>query len=317
MTTATCANCDAPLAGPYCSQCGQHVHDSARTLGALLHDGWHVITHVDGRFWQTLATLALKPGKLTVEYFAARRARYLPPVRLYLVLSVLFFALASLTSDWPGVEEPGKDPEVSADVAHAGDDVRAALDEARQASGDKRIGDATTGANKARRPAKPCEGIDISSEWLTKAVHEICVRSTAVDHRALRHSIGSKLPKMMFVFLPLMAGVMLLLYWWPRRLYVEHLVFFLHVHAALYLMLIPVLALEWLAGSLPALGALLGWVQFAGFLYAAWYVYRALRTYYGQRRALTLLKLGVVGFAYLVFLGVTVGATALISLFTA
>jgi Protein of unknown function (DUF3667) len=323
VTTATCANCDAPLAGPYCSQCGQHVHDSARTLGALLHDGWHVVTHVDGRFWQTLATLALKPGALTVEYFAARRARYLPPVRLYLVLSVLFFALVSLTNDWRVVELTN-DPDVSADVAHARDDARAALDEARRASAagaatarGSRSGGATAGTDSVRLPAKPCEGIETSSEWFTKALHDVCVRGTTVNASALRHSIGSNLPKMMFVFLPLMAGVMLLLYWWPRRLYVEHLVFFLHVHAALYLMLIPVLAFEWLADSRPALGALVGWVQFAGFLYAAWYVYRALRTYYGQRRALTLLKLAVVGFAYLVFLGVTVGATALISLFTA
>ncbi|MFO1410828.1 MAG: DUF3667 domain-containing protein, partial [Steroidobacteraceae bacterium] len=93
MTAAWCGNCGAHLQGPYCAQCGQHAHASARGFGALLHDGWHTLTHLDGRFWKTLWALLRRPGFLTIEYFAGRRQRYLPPVRLYLVLSVLFFAL--------------------------------------------------------------------------------------------------------------------------------------------------------------------------------------------------------------------------------
>ena len=49
------------------------------------------LTHADSRLWRTLAALLFKPGHLTREFLAGRRARYLPPVRLYLVLSVLFF----------------------------------------------------------------------------------------------------------------------------------------------------------------------------------------------------------------------------------
>jgi hypothetical protein len=88
---ATCGNCNAPLTGPYCAQCGQHAHESARSLGALFHDAWHVVTHLDGRFWSTLRLLLLRPGQLTLEYFAERRARYVPPVRLYFVISIAFF----------------------------------------------------------------------------------------------------------------------------------------------------------------------------------------------------------------------------------
>lgn len=93
-----CANCAARLYGHYCAQCGQHAHESARSLGTLLHDAWHVFTHIDGRFWQTLRRLAFSPGHLTREYFAERRARYILPFRLYIVISLIFFGLASLTS---------------------------------------------------------------------------------------------------------------------------------------------------------------------------------------------------------------------------
>jgi hypothetical protein len=89
--------CGTTLMGPYCHACGQHGHESARSVSALLHDAWHIATHVDDRFWQTPYTLLLRPGVLTKEYCAERRARYLPPVRLYLVLSVLFFAFAAVS----------------------------------------------------------------------------------------------------------------------------------------------------------------------------------------------------------------------------
>ena len=67
----------------------------------MLHGAWHDITHVDGRLWLTLWLLFARPGRLTVDYFQEQRARYLPPVRLYLVLSILFFGLGMNLGDRP------------------------------------------------------------------------------------------------------------------------------------------------------------------------------------------------------------------------
>ena len=53
--------------------------------------------------------------------------------------------------------------------------------------------------------------------------------------RALRHN----LPKMMFIFLPLIALVSLVLYAFRRRTYVEHLLFYVHYHAFAFLLLTP------------------------------------------------------------------------------
>src|ERR1700722_7637243 len=95
---ASCLNCSAALVGPYCAQCGQHAHESARSLHVLFHDAWHLITHLDGRVWHTLVALLIRPGRLTREYFADHRARYVPPFRLYFVISVAFFGLGSLVT---------------------------------------------------------------------------------------------------------------------------------------------------------------------------------------------------------------------------
>lgn len=324
MTPAICANCDAPLTGPYCAQCGQHAHESARALTALAHDGWHVITHLDGRFWRTLRLLLLRPGQLTLEYFADRRARFVPPVRLYLVISVLFFGLASMTGHFDtrlALDGAGSD---SADLAEAKRDAQKALAEAREAAdtaaasaaAEPKTGAAksapagTTGAAE-RDPAffgltpSDCERVHSDVRWLEGPLRSACRRNVADHGRNLLHAFFAGIPRTMFVFLPIIAAVMLLLYWFPRRLYVEHLVFVLHNHAALFL----AMTLQML---LAALGGWFAWLQPVAdtiggllFFYAVWYVYRAMRRFYGQGRWLTLAKFWTLALAYVVFLGVT------------
>ena len=327
MTPATCANCDAPLTGPYCAQCGQHAHDSARTLAALAHDGWHVITHLDGRFWRTLRLLLLRPGQLTLEYFADHRARFVPPVRLYFVISVLFFGLASMTGHFDSraaLNATGADRAELEDAKRAARDAlegsRSAVDAAPRAAAPATAPAATAAARSApatsagageREPAffgltpADCERVHSEVHWLEGPLRSACRRNVADHGRNLLHAFFAGIPRTMFVFLPIVAAAMLLLYWFPRRLYVEHLVFVLHNHAALFL----AMTLQML---LAALGGWLAWLQPVAstiggllFFYAVWYVYRAMRRFYGQGRWLTLAKFWTLALAYVVFLGVT------------
>jgi hypothetical protein len=305
---ANCANCDAPLTGPYCAQCGQHAHESSRSVGALFHDAWHAVSHVDGRFWQTLAALLLRPGHLTREYFAERRARYLPPVRLYLVLSVLFFAFAATG---PHVNERAvdalKSPPAGTGASAA---VRNPLSEAiKQAEKTEAPREQRTFS--AGTPFDPGECKSIQLDWprLEGSLRGFCEKVAPDGGMAILRATTASVPKMMFVFLPIMALVMLLLYWRPRHYYVEHLVFFLHTHSAVFLILILELLLSRLARLLPALQSFSALAQFAGALYAIWYIYKAMRVYYAQGRWLTLAKLGAVGVAYFAFLLVTLVAT--------
>jgi len=89
---SACLNCGAPLAGHYCSECGQaaHLH---RTFGAFLHDVAHGVLHLDGKVWRTLPRLALNPGRLTRDYIDGHRARYVSPMALFLFSVFLMFAV--------------------------------------------------------------------------------------------------------------------------------------------------------------------------------------------------------------------------------
>jgi hypothetical protein len=92
-----CANCQTPLQGPYCYACGQSADDHHRNLLHLAWEGIEGLTHIDGRLGQTLPALFFKPGKLARDHFEGRRARHVPPFRLFLVtLLVFMFVLEGL-----------------------------------------------------------------------------------------------------------------------------------------------------------------------------------------------------------------------------
>ena len=97
-----CANCGQMLTGHFCTNCGQkaYVHRS------LLHVGeefLHGITHFDGKAWRTLPMLLVRPGRLTRDYIMGKRARYIAPVPLFLlVVFLMFFVFSFVRIDLGG-----------------------------------------------------------------------------------------------------------------------------------------------------------------------------------------------------------------------
>lgn len=110
-----CKNCDTPIEASFCPQCGQKDIDLERPLATLLGEVLRETFEVDGRVARTLWTLIRRPGVLTSEFLAGRRRLYSLPFRLYLVVSLLFFLIATwsagqgmlLVQGQPGVEAVG------------------------------------------------------------------------------------------------------------------------------------------------------------------------------------------------------------------
>jgi hypothetical protein len=106
-----CQNCGAALTGPYCGFCGQRALRIDVSLKELAREGVHEFVHLDRRILLTLRMLFTQPGQLTADVLAGRRQRYISPVRLYLVSSILFFlALSQLVGvPTPPPELTGRD----------------------------------------------------------------------------------------------------------------------------------------------------------------------------------------------------------------
>ncbi len=95
---AACPNCGNRRVGRYCSICGQKASPLAPTLGYFMHELTHEVLHVDGKIFRSLRLLLTRPGFLTREIFAGRRASYISPIRLYLTPSILAYALGAFGS---------------------------------------------------------------------------------------------------------------------------------------------------------------------------------------------------------------------------
>src|SRR3954466_14680330 len=98
-TPGVCLNCGEPVSQRYCSACGQAAIDPNPTLGEFVHEAAGEFLHWDGKLAATFRLLFTKPGELTREYLAGRRASYLSPLRVYLTCSVVFFALKALAPE--------------------------------------------------------------------------------------------------------------------------------------------------------------------------------------------------------------------------
>ncbi|MBP6690547.1 MAG: DUF3667 domain-containing protein [Hyphomonadaceae bacterium] len=94
--SGNCPNCDAPISGRFCSNCGQHAHPNRKltgVMGEFLYGLWNF----DTKAWRTIPMLIVRPGTLTRNYVYGKRARYLAPLTMFLfAIFVMFFALSTI-----------------------------------------------------------------------------------------------------------------------------------------------------------------------------------------------------------------------------
>jgi len=258
-----CLNCGHVLAESYCPACGQRRVHTDLTLHEFLDETTHELVHWDGKIPRTLKTLFLKPGLLTVDFLAGRRARWLAPLRIYLICSVAYFLSGPLIE---AVTHRSAREMARFSITN-GDGTRTLTPEMRE-----RI--------KQGLPARV-----FGIERLERA---------AADSAKLNHEIQAVLPKAMFALLPMFA----LLTWiaWRHALprYPAHLYVALHLHAAWFgAMMASTIAAGFIRSNTVA-----GIVGLFVLLYVPWYGLMAVRRIFGESWPRTIAKAGLVTAVY-------------------
>lgn len=199
-----CLNCGAQLRGRFCAACGQRAIPPYPTVREMAADAWHEFSGWDGRFVRTIRTL-LHPGALTVEVLEGRRARHVSPLRLYLLASLLYFLVAAAI---PNVRPPAP----------------------VQVPGASRTID-LTGPITAEERTVAREQIQ-RAPWWARAL----MMPMLEDPQRQIGEFRANLPRALFVLVPVYAVILNLFYW--RRRFTQHLVFALHLHAAIFIALV-------------------------------------------------------------------------------
>ena len=265
------------------------------------------------RLPQTLKALLLHPGFLTTEHLNGRIVRYIAPFRLYLVSSLVFFLLLSLTGlqliDRAEFGDMGRVPGAAGDSAALtrldslladptlAEGMRPALAVGRD-SVLSRLGRADSIA-VTRRAARAnwAANADVDTPFprVDTILRERLVTLGAMEPQDAARTVAREflgyVPTVMFILLPIFALILKVLYLRRRRYYAEHFVFLLHTHAfvfAIFSVLLILRELERLNGWL-VLG-LQGWTVV--------YIYLALKRVYGQGWLKTFVKYWVLGWMY-------------------
>jgi hypothetical protein len=239
-----CLNCGAALSGPFCSSCGQRAVPPNPTVAELTHDAWQELSGYDGRILATLRGLA-RPGQLTQDYVAGRRAHYLPPLRVYLTVSVLYFVLAAAapaTIDGAPVRTGG---------------LRIELPEP--------VSGTMSEEDKAQLQAALADAPGILRPML---------QSLLDDPVGFRARVFAILPRLSFAMLPVFAGIVSLFY--RGRAFPTALVFAVHRYSFMFAVM-SVVELMKFTGSAPAAVA----TALAAMALLAVYALAAFRRVYG------------------------------------
>lgn len=293
-----CENCGAALTGEYCAQCGQHAIDYRRSLLRVVLDAADSFLNLETKFLKTLGVLLTRPGRLTNDFNAGRRVRYVHPLRLYLLASIAFFLLARLVH---------LAPSGPSDLTP---EARAAPSETPAAEG----GNATPAPPKVNPVIQfdsDMERKSVFGSWLEERVKKK-IGEDGTNAQLFLETLRSHVPAMMLCCIPLFAFVLKVLYLRQRRFYVEHLVYALHIHTFAYVAVVVITLLGMGAERwLPSVQVLLVVVLF--FIVAA-QVFLSIRRVYRQGWFMSTFKFLLGGITYLLVLALALGATAFVTL---
>jgi uncharacterized membrane protein len=254
--TGNCHNCGAAVTYHYCALCGQETKLHVASAGEFIHEFVGHYVALEGKLWTTVQKLLFRPGFLTAEYIAGRRARYVQPLRVYLTFSILFFFAIKMAGVPVGkVEEDGVQAKPAITFEQR---------------------------DPAQRELNPMlRQMPASLQGKLKAFN---ARPADEQSKLLTAAFFAYVPYALFVMMPVFALYLKMLYAGSRRRYGEHLLFALHTNAFAFAMFI----LLFLASFLN-----MGLLTFAMILWLVLYLPTAMRRVYGGSRLTTALRWGV------------------------
>lgn len=291
LITRACPNCDEVLTGRFCMICGQKDFNMLRPFWTLLEDTMGDLFSFDSRFFGTAIPLFSRPGYVTHEYNLGKRAKFVPPFRQYLVISIIFFLLlvnidiqlfktdGTLVDNGAQITEKKiSSPGDSTEVDKVLDDV---ISDMTNNSAEK-LKDSTNTEKKIYNSTIGLMG-GLKKVWL--------------DPQLLNIVLADWVPKMMFLMLPLFALFLKLIYIRRKKFYIEHLVFSMHYHAFIFLLFTVMILLY---HFVPASHAYLAYFLW----YVPIYLFLAMWKVYGQGPIKTIFKGLFLNFTYFIFMSV-------------
>ncbi|MCV9386100.1 DUF3667 domain-containing protein [Reichenbachiella ulvae] len=326
-----CLNCryEYDLETNYCPRCGQENNHNKLSFGTIVADFFHNYLSFDSKFSNSLIPFLFKPGKLTLLFVEGRRAAYVNPIRLYLIISLLFFFVFNMISrefmnrtsqeiaEAAEVVNDSTRSELKKVFAEAQIDSSAisntmsSLDSIQNSDKGFSTSLKTSSENgflsdvninrylelRKDKNFSPEQLLDsLNTDSLTTFERKMVLQAIKTDQAPMDLIVSrvmQNLPMMMLLIIPIMALVLKLFYL-SREYYFTHIIHLLHLHSFAYI----VYSLAALLLLLNANEVFNNWMLTLTFPIVNIYCFLSFKKVYQQPIGKTFIKFLLTGFIY-------------------
>ena len=218
--TERCPNCGSERVEHYCTACGQRAGDLRTPISEFLREAVDEVFSLDSRIWRTLIALFRHPGLLTADYWRGRRARFVTPLRLYLLVSFVAFLFLVFVVPNSVLDATGTNPWAPLRIGSG----PAPFDLPTRAA------PVPDGVAEDDDPPSGEDDPGWYSQHLLRPALEAPERAQRLFHQRLQWTV--------FAQVPLFALWLRLLYRRRERFFVPHLVFAFHFHTLAFVLLV-------------------------------------------------------------------------------
>lgn len=279
-----CLNCGQAMEASYCGHCGQEEKEVLRPIIYFLQEFFRVVFELDGRAYRTLFTLITRPGYLTKEYFAGRRMKYTPPLRLFLVVSIGFFLLVTVFNTLQNfqlaLEGSAEDAEATLTISSE-DGADIVVDEGMtDEQFDENFGDAINFFETLQLPFLSEEANTNLQVALSTQLRDNLEEVIADPEEFFMGSL-EYITFFMLLMMPVLAFIQQMLWVLSRRYFVEHLILTVHNHTFIILMIFVAMFLGAVDDAgVPFLSTAADILGIAAVIWIFVYLYLSLRRYF-------------------------------------
>ena len=238
-----CRNCGTQTIGRYCHECGQDINaGTGQSTLKLTEQALESAFALDGKTPRTLAFLMVRPGFLSEEYRKGKINRYIHPVRLFWMATLVFFALL--------ISQLNSNEVLKSPIYYSTENgLTISLNEPS---------DSTTTMSQNMDEGESYKKMD-EKDW-----------SMMVNY------IAKFAPYVTFLLIPIFAFLLILFFWRTKCYYMYQMVFTLHFHTFLWIffslnLLVDIFTRNW---TYPT------WLNTLLFFLPGVYLIVALRRYY-------------------------------------
>jgi len=324
-----CLNCSVPLdiIDRYCHNCGQINTTKKLSFKDFFNEFFASIFSYDSRLRHTIVGLLFRPGMISKDYIEGKRVKYANPFRFFLSVSILFFIISGLFIDFDSIIPQEKEQNNGAlEINLANNehkDNSIINDSIAEPDIDKEdeyvyftetqldTMSMFTAVNKRwktykshyKKTGEPMATIALDSlkheqNTYTKYLYTRSIKTKNLNENPMEllKFVFNKLPFIIFFFLPFFALMMWLLYIRKPFNYMEHLVFIFHTQTMFFILIGIAILIDQITKSEAASS-----IAMLVFLF---YLYKAMRKFYQQGRAKTIVKFLLVNVLFFILAGI-------------